>query len=50
VQAMLQAPAEQEGVPLVLEHAVPHTPQLAVSAASDFSQPLAVLPSQLPNK
>ena len=50
LQAMLHAPAKQEGVPLVLEHAAPQPPQLAVSAASDFSQPLPVLPSQLPYK
>src|SRR5664279_2206889 len=45
---MLQAPPEQAGVPWLLEHTVPQTPQLLVSAASDFSQPSPVLPLQFP--
>ncbi len=45
---MLQAPPEQAGVAWLVEHAVPQAPQLLVFAASEVSQPLAVLPSQLP--
>jgi hypothetical protein len=47
---MLHAPPEQAGVALFVEHAAPQTPQLLVSAASDFSHPSAGLPLQLPNK
>jgi hypothetical protein len=48
LQLMVHAPSVQPGVPLVPLHAVPHPPQCVVLVCVFVSQPLAVLPSQLP--
>ena len=43
-----QEPAEQVGVPLAAEHAVPQPPQFAALVFVLVSQPFPALPSQLP--
>lgn len=45
--ASAHVPALHEALPLANEHALPHIPQCVV-LLSDVSQPLAMLPSQLP--
>ena len=47
-QVMPQAPAAQEEVPLLVEHAAPQAPQWAAVVSVLVSQPLAALLSQLP--
>jgi hypothetical protein len=47
-QAMLQAPSEHDGVPLVLEQLLPQVPQFERLVWVLVSQPLASWPSQLP--
>lgn len=44
----LQLPREQVALPFVLLHTVPHAPQWLVLVWVEVSQPLALLPSQLP--
>jgi hypothetical protein len=44
--AMPHAPAEHDGVPLAVEHALPQRPQLPTLVRVSTSQPLAALPSQ----
>jgi hypothetical protein len=46
---MVQRPPAHAGVALANEHALPHAPQLAADVLRLVSQPLAALPSQLPN-
>ena len=46
---MLQVADVHEGVPLVALHTVLQLPQCVGSVAKFVSQPLAALPSQLPN-
>lgn len=48
LQVMPQTPAVQNGVPLVLLHAVPQPPQWLVLFWVFVSQPFETLPSQLP--
>lgn len=45
---MEQAPPEHDGVPLVALHAFPHVPQCERLVAVLTSQPLVLMPSQLP--
>jgi hypothetical protein len=46
LQAIVQEPMAQEGVPFVVLQALPHAPQFVALAARFVSQPLAGLPSQ----
>jgi hypothetical protein len=48
LQLMVQAPPPQLGVPFTEEHGEPQAPQWAVLMLVLVSQPLALLPSQLP--
>jgi hypothetical protein len=46
---MLQAPPEQDGVPLLVEQGLPQAPQLVVLVIVSTSQPFVTFPSQFAN-